>query len=50
MDCFFAEVEEGELVLKEALEAKWLKKDELDSVQWLPADLSLIEILRDRMN
>lgn len=49
MDCFFAEVEEGELVLKEALEAKWLKKDELDSVQWLPADLSLIEILRDRM-
>lgn len=35
-----------QLVLKEAEAAKWLSKDELDSVQWLPADLTLIEKIR----
>ncbi len=39
----------GELVLKEAEAAKWLRKDELDSVQWLPADLALIEKIGMRM-
>ena len=43
MDCFWCEVIEGKLVLKEAEDAKWLSKDELDSVQWLPADITLIE-------
>lgn len=42
MDCFWAEVREGELVLKEAEAARWLTKDTLYEVQWLPADLSLI--------
>ena len=37
---------EGKLVLKEAEDAKWLSKDELDSVQWLPADITLIERLK----
>lgn len=35
-----------QLVLKEAEAAKWLSKDELDSVQWLPADWTLIEKIR----
>lgn len=39
MDCFWCEVVEGELKLLEAEDAKWLNRDELDSVQWLPADL-----------
>lgn len=43
MDCFWCEVLAGELVLKEAEAAKWLIKEELDSVQWLPADVTLIE-------
>ncbi len=43
MDCFWAEVAEGELVLKEALDAKWLTKETLRSVKWLPADLTLID-------
>lgn len=38
MDCFWCEVVKGELVLKEAEDAKWLKKDELGEVAWLPAD------------
>ena len=42
MDCFWAEVIKGHLELKEAEAAKWLTKDQLDSVAWLPADISLI--------
>lgn len=46
MDCFWAEIVSGDLVLKEHEAAKWLTKDELDSVEWLPADIGLIEKLR----
>lgn len=47
MDCFWCEVMEGDLVLLEAQEARWLTKKELDSVKWLPADQELIgRILR----
>ena len=42
MDCFWCEVIKGDLVLKEAEDAKWLKKNELDKVDWLPADVELI--------
>ncbi len=38
MDCFWCEVVKGELVLKEAEDAKWLKKDELGEIAWLPAN------------
>ena len=43
MDCFWAEIVTGNLVLKEHQAAKWLTKEELKSVEWLPADISLIE-------
>ncbi len=46
MDCFAAEVIEGSLVLKEHEAARWLAKQELDSVQWLPADREIIELLK----
>lgn len=49
MDCFWCEIITGKLVLKEAEAAKWLRKDELDSVQWLPADLTLIGKIRKEM-
>lgn len=49
MDCFWCETITGKLVLKEAEAAKWLRKDELDSVQWLSADLTLIEKIRSEM-
>ena len=42
MDCFWCEVIKGNLVLKEAEDAKCLKKNELDKVDWLPADVELI--------
>lgn len=46
MDCFWAEVVAGRLVLKEAEDARWLTKETLESVQWLPADASLIEHIK----
>ena len=49
MDCFWCEIIDGDLVLLEAQEARWLTKDELDSVKWLPADLRLIEIISKQM-
>lgn len=42
MDCFWCEIIQGELKLVEAEAARWLTKDELYDVQWLPADISLI--------
>ena len=49
MDCFWAEVTSGQLELKEAAAAKWLTKEQLDSVAWLPADITLIEKIRANM-
>ena len=49
MDCFWCEVKSGELYLLEAEAAKWLTKDELDSVEWLPADITLIDKIRREM-
>lgn len=46
MDCFWAEIVSGDLVLKEHEAAKWLTKEELDTVNWLPADLTLIEKIK----
>ena len=42
MDCFWAEIMSGDLVLNEHEAAKWLTKDELGTVEWLPADVGLI--------
>ena len=49
MDCFICKIKSGDLVLKEHEAAKWLTKENLDSVDWLPADLSLIEKIRNEI-
>lgn len=49
MDCFWAKVIRGQLVLKEAEAARWLTKERLDSVRWLPADLTIIEKIREAL-
>ena len=46
MDCFWCKIVSGKLVLKETEDARWLTKDMLDSVEWLPADVALIEKIR----
>lgn len=49
MNCFWAEILSGDLVLKEHEAARWLTREELDSVEWLPADVTLVEKIRGRM-
>ena len=49
MDCFWAEVVAGRLVLKEAEDARWLTKEMLESVQWLPADRTIIDALKKNL-
>ena len=49
MDCFQCVVVDGEIILKEAEAARWLYKDELYSVDWLPADIALIEKLQNSL-
>ena len=46
MHCFWCSIESGSLVLKEHEAARWLSKDELDSVDWLPADKVVVEDLK----
>lgn len=46
MGCFFCTIRSGSLVLKEHEAAKWLTKKNLDSVDWLPADVTIIEELK----
>ncbi|MBR4580493.1 MAG: (deoxy)nucleoside triphosphate pyrophosphohydrolase [Lachnospiraceae bacterium] len=43
MDCFVCEIMEGAMVLKEHEAAKWLTKNSLYSVDWLPADRLILE-------
>lgn len=47
MHCYWCSVESGQLTLKEHEAARWLAKDELESVRWLPADLQILEKIRD---
>ena len=45
MDCFLCSVVSGELTLKEHEAARWLAVEEMDAVEWLPADRTIIEKL-----
>ncbi len=46
MHCFLSKLTEGTISLIEHEDAKWLAKDELDSVDWLPADIEVVEKLK----
>lgn len=43
MDCFWCRLQSDHVELNEHEDAKWLSKEELDSVEWLPADVTLVE-------
>ena len=49
MDCFWCEVLSGNLILKEHEDARWLLKEQLDDVEWLPADITLVEKIKKVM-
>ena len=47
MDCFWAELVNGtEMTLLEHEAAKWLTIDEIDSVEWLPADVKVVDAIK----
>lgn len=50
MDCFWCAIVEGDLVLKEHEAAKWLHADELGSVDWLPADITLVDQIAEAIS
>ena len=49
MQCFWCKIVDGKPVLKEHEAARWLDADHIDSVDWLPADLTIIELIKDKM-
>ena len=49
MDCFWCQLIRGDLELLEAAEARWLTKETLKSVEWLPADLGLIDKIENAL-
>lgn len=48
MHCYWCHIESGHLTLKEHEAARWLAKDELESVDWLPADKEVVEIVKSK--
>lgn len=46
MKCFWCEVKSGELILKEHEAARWLDKESIYNVNWLPADIQLIDKIK----
>ena len=49
MDCFWCEIMQGGLELKEHEAARWLSKEELYSVDWLPADVGVVEKIKKEL-
>lgn len=47
MHCFWARIKKGDLILKEHEASKWLTKETIHSVEWLPADLGLIDRIEE---
>lgn len=47
MHCYICKVESGKLTLKEHEAARWLTKEQLSSIGWLPADRSIISRLTE---
>lgn len=46
MDCFWCEIVRGDLILKEHEAARWVDRNSIDQVEWLPADILLIDKLK----
>lgn len=49
MDCFWCQIIKGDLVLTEHADAKWLNKSTINEVEWLPADITLVEKIKQAL-
>ena len=50
MDCFWCKLKKGDLILKEHEAARWLDKNTIDSVNWLPADVTILQKIKEGLN
>lgn len=50
MDCFWCEIVKGDLVLKEHEAARWLTREKLTDVEWLPADVAVAKKIEEEMD
>ena len=46
MHCYLCNVKSGEIELREHKSARWLTTELLDSIEWLPADKEVVEVLK----
>ncbi len=49
MQCFWCKILDGTPVLKEHEDARWLDSEHIGSVEWLPADLSIIRMIKEQI-
>lgn len=49
MNCYWSTIKSGTLTLKEAQAAQWLTKQTLETVDWLPADLELVQEIKKQL-
>lgn len=49
MACYWCSLESDKIILKEHEAARWLTQDELYNVEWLPADISIVDSVRDEI-
>ena len=49
MRCYFCKLISGKLTLKEAEESRWLTRDTIDDVQWLPADITILDKIKKKL-
>ena len=47
MDCFVCSLVSGNLELVDHMAARWLDRENIDTVEWLPADIGIVEKLKD---
>lgn len=50
MHCYMCELSDENIDLLEHLDAKWLAADELDSLEWCPADILVVKALKDYLS
>ena len=50
MDCYWCEIVGGNFKLVEALDYKWVTKNDLYSLKWMPADVGLLDMINETLN
>ena len=49
MSCFLCSIKEGSIELLEHNDGKWITKEELNTLNWLPADIDAVNYLKENM-